>query len=118
MSTEDTPHDAHHVNGQNWAETISELMPRGFDAGRLQHALRLAAVYVQECDPDTDEADERLIIAWRRPIVCRGCAGEPGGVVVRQSTAAGTSVQRIGDCLAPRRARAPIVEGERAGAAA
>ncbi|MCU1388783.1 MAG: NADH:flavin oxidoreductase/NADH oxidase, partial [Ilumatobacteraceae bacterium] len=31
--------------------------------------------------------------------------------------AAGVSVQRIGDCLAPRRAHAAIVDGERAGAA-
>ena len=31
--------------------------------------------------------------------------------------AAGVSVERIGDCLAPRRAHAAVVDGERAGAA-
>jgi 2,4-dienoyl-CoA reductase (NADPH2) len=31
--------------------------------------------------------------------------------------AAGVSVERVGDCVAPRRAHAAIVEGERAGAA-
>jgi 2,4-dienoyl-CoA reductase (NADPH2) len=31
--------------------------------------------------------------------------------------AAGVSVERVGDCVAPRRAHAAVVEGERAGAA-
>ena len=31
--------------------------------------------------------------------------------------AAGVSVQRVGDCVAPRRAHAAVVDGERAGAA-
>lgn len=66
VSTDDPPHAAHHVSGQNWAEMISELVNRGFDAGTLQHALRLAAVYVQEYDPDTDDADEQRIIAWEK----------------------------------------------------
>jgi 2,4-dienoyl-CoA reductase (NADPH2) len=30
---------------------------------------------------------------------------------------AGVSVERVGDCVAPRRAHAAVVEGERAGAA-
>lgn len=34
----------------------------------------------------------------------------------RDLKAAGVSVQRIGDCLAPRRAHAAVVDGERAGA--
>ena len=32
-------------------------------------------------------------------------------------SSAGVSVERIGDCVAPRRAHAAVVEGERAGAA-
>jgi 2,4-dienoyl-CoA reductase (NADPH2) len=32
--------------------------------------------------------------------------------------AAGVSVERVGDCVAPRRAHAAVIEGERAGAAA
>jgi 2,4-dienoyl-CoA reductase (NADPH2) len=31
--------------------------------------------------------------------------------------AAGVSVERIGDCLAPRRAHAAVIDGERVGAA-
>ena len=31
--------------------------------------------------------------------------------------AAGVPVERVGDCVAPRRAHAAVVEGERAGAA-
>jgi 2,4-dienoyl-CoA reductase (NADPH2) len=31
--------------------------------------------------------------------------------------AAGVSVERVGDCVAPRRAHAAVIEGERAGAA-
>jgi 2,4-dienoyl-CoA reductase (NADPH2) len=30
---------------------------------------------------------------------------------------AGISVERVGDCVAPRRAHAAVIEGERAGAA-
>lgn len=61
-------HDAHaaHDGGQDWADTINGLLARGFSAGTLQHALRLAGVYVQEYDPNTDDADERRIITWEK----------------------------------------------------
>jgi 2,4-dienoyl-CoA reductase (NADPH2) len=35
----------------------------------------------------------------------------------RDLKTAGVSVERVGDCVAPRRAHAAVVEGERAGAA-
>ena len=44
-------------------------------------------------------------------------AAEPGRVAVQRPQAAGVSVQRVGDCVAPRRAHAAVVDGERAGAA-
>jgi hypothetical protein len=34
----------------------------------------------------------------------------------RELKAAGVSVERVGDCVAPRRAHAAVIEGERAGA--
>jgi 2,4-dienoyl-CoA reductase (NADPH2) len=35
----------------------------------------------------------------------------------RDLLAAGVSVQRVGDCVAPRRAHAAVIDGERVGAA-
>jgi hypothetical protein len=61
---DDPPHAAHDVDGHDWAETVGELIARGFTAATLHHALRLASVFVQEYDPDTDDPDERRIIEW------------------------------------------------------
>ncbi len=44
-------------------------------------------------------------------------AGRPVDWLYHDLKAAAISVQRIGDCLAPRRAHAAVIEGERAGAA-
>jgi 2,4-dienoyl-CoA reductase (NADPH2) len=43
--------------------------------------------------------------------------GEPVDWLYRDLKAAGWSVSRVGDCVAPRRAHAAVVEGERVGAA-
>jgi 2,4-dienoyl-CoA reductase (NADPH2) len=40
----------------------------------------------------------------------------PLDALYHELRAAGTSVERVGDCIAPRRAHAAVVEGERAGA--
>ena len=74
MTTENAHTDSHdsrdahaaHDVGQDWADTIIDLTARGFSAGTLQHALRLAGVYVQEYDSNTDDADERRIIDWEK----------------------------------------------------
>jgi 2,4-dienoyl-CoA reductase (NADPH2) len=39
----------------------------------------------------------------------------PLDALYHQLRAAGVSVERIGDCVAPRRAHAAVVDGERAG---
>lgn len=44
-------------------------------------------------------------------------AGSPADELYLELTAAGVDVRRVGDCLAPRRAHAAVVEGDRAGAA-
>jgi 2,4-dienoyl-CoA reductase (NADPH2) len=41
----------------------------------------------------------------------------PAESLYNELQAAGVDVQRVGDCVAPRRAHAAVVEGERAGAA-
>jgi hypothetical protein len=66
VSAQDPPHAAHDVDGHDWAETIAELIARGFTANTLHHAIRLAGVFVQEYDSATDDADERRIIAWEK----------------------------------------------------
>ena len=43
--------------------------------------------------------------------------GTPADGLYHELRAAGWPVTRVGDCVAPRRAHAAVVEGERAGAA-
>jgi 2,4-dienoyl-CoA reductase (NADPH2) len=44
--------------------------------------------------------------------------GTPADSLYHELRAAGLRVERVGDCVAPRRAHAAVVEGERAGASA
>ena len=43
--------------------------------------------------------------------------GNPVEWLYHDLRAAGVSVERVGDCVAPRRAHSAVIEGERAGAA-
>jgi 2,4-dienoyl-CoA reductase (NADPH2) len=54
----------------------------------------------------------------RRPdwVVC-AVPGNPVDGLYHELRAEGVDVHRIGDCVAPRRAHAAVVEGERVGAA-
>ena len=40
----------------------------------------------------------------------------PADALYHELKAAGVSVERVGDCVAPRRAHAAVIDGERAGA--
>jgi 2,4-dienoyl-CoA reductase (NADPH2) len=42
--------------------------------------------------------------------------GVPADGLYHELRRAGWSVERVGDCVAPRRAHAAVIEGERAGA--
>jgi hypothetical protein len=48
---------------------------------------------------------------------CSPCPPNPVEWLYHDLVAAGVSVERVGDCVAPRRAHAAVVDGERAGAA-
>jgi hypothetical protein len=53
----------------------------------------------------------------RRPDwIVLAVAAQPVEWLYHDLKAAGVSVERVGDCVAPRRAHAAVVEGERAGA--
>lgn len=52
------------VDVEGWAELTGELVARRFTVRTMRYALLLAGVFVQEYDPDTDDPDERRLIAW------------------------------------------------------
>jgi 2,4-dienoyl-CoA reductase (NADPH2) len=78
----------------------TELVPMGMEGGTLslQHHPTGAMV---ERRPD-----------W---VVC-AVPGTPADGLYHELRAAGLEVHRVGDCVAPRRAHAAVIEGERAGA--
>jgi 2,4-dienoyl-CoA reductase (NADPH2) len=78
----------------------TELVPMGFEGGvlSLQHH---PTGRMEERRPD-----------W---VVC-AVPGTPADALYVELRAAGVEVHRVGDCVAPRRAHAAVVEGERVGA--
>jgi 2,4-dienoyl-CoA reductase (NADPH2) len=78
----------------------TELVPMGFEGGvlSLQHH---PTGRMEERRPD-----------W---VVC-AVPGTPLDALYFELRAAGVEVHRVGDCVAPRRAHAAVVEGERVGA--
>jgi mycofactocin system FadH/OYE family oxidoreductase 2 len=79
----------------------TDLVPMGFDGTTLtllQHQLGV----------ETTRTPDWVVLA---------VPGTPVDGLYHELRAAGRSVTRVGDCVAPRRAHAAVVEGERAGAA-
>jgi mycofactocin system FadH/OYE family oxidoreductase 2 len=79
----------------------TDLVPMGFDGitlTLLQHQLGV----------ETTRLPDWVVLA---------VPGTPADGLYHELRAAGWSVTRVGDCVAPRRAHAAVVEGERAGAA-
>jgi 2,4-dienoyl-CoA reductase (NADPH2) len=80
----------------------TELVPMGFEGGALSLQHHPTGRMVE-----------------RRPdwVVCAVPATPVEELYLQLSRAPGVEVHRIGDCVAPRRAHAAVVEGERVGAA-
>jgi 2,4-dienoyl-CoA reductase (NADPH2) len=79
----------------------TDLVPMGFEDGALS-LLHHPTGAMQQRRPD-----------W----VVLAVPAAPADWLYFELQAAGLSVERVGDCVAPRRAHAAVVEGERAGAA-
>lgn len=79
----------------------TDLVPMSMEGGTLQ-LLHHPTGVMQQRSPD-----------W----VVLAVPPHPVEWLYLELKAAGVSVERIGDCVAPRRAHAAVVEGERAGAA-
>ena len=71
-------------------------------------------------------ADDRCSCCITRPGRCSNDAPTgsclrsrptPAELLFHELKAAGTRVERVGDCVAPRRAHAAVIDGERVGAA-
>jgi len=79
----------------------TDLVPMGFDGATLTLMQHQTGTTVTRT-PD-----------W----VVLAVPGVPADGLYHELRAAGWPVERVGDCVAPRRAHAAVIEGERAGAA-
>ena len=79
----------------------TDLVPMGID-GRTLHLLHHPTGAMRDVAPD-----------W----VVLAVPATPVEWLYQDLKAAGVRVDRVGDCVAPRRAHAAVIEGERVGAA-